>query len=60
MQKWVSLVELYGVTGFRAHDARYVAMMQIYDIRHLMTYNVKHFASYPITIIDPAASGSPK
>lgn len=53
---WAALVEKSRVTGFRAHDARYVAMMQAHGINRLMTYNVKHFAAYSITIIDPAAA----
>jgi len=55
---WESLVEKFGVKGFRAHDARYVAMMQLHGIDQFMTYNVKHFSCFPINILDPAASES--
>ncbi len=54
---WGNLVETYAITGFRAHDARYVAMMQVHGIRQIITYNAKHFASYPITVINPAVVG---
>ena len=55
VEAWATLVEKYGVTGFRAHDARYVALMQLHGITHFMTYNVKHFSNYPINIVDPSA-----
>lgn len=49
------LVESYGVTGFRAHDVRLVAAMQSYGIARLLTFNVAHFRSLPVTILDPAS-----
>ncbi|MCL2647184.1 MAG: hypothetical protein FWD61_09285 [Phycisphaerales bacterium] len=52
---WTNLVAKYQITGFRVHDVRYVAMMQLCRISHLMTYNVKHYQRFPITIVDPAA-----
>jgi predicted nucleic acid-binding protein len=51
---WAALVEMHQVKGFRAHDARYVAMMQLHGITHLMTYNVSHFQDYGISILDPS------
>lgn len=50
---WVELVDRYNVKGFRAHDARYVAIMHAHGISKLMTYNVKHFEAFPITILNP-------
>ena len=50
---WEDLVDHYAVTGFRAHDARYVAMMQLCGIQRFLTYNVKHFEQFPIAILDP-------
>jgi predicted nucleic acid-binding protein len=52
---WQSLVEAYGVTGFRAHDVRLVAAMQSYGIARLLTFNVEHFRTLPVAIIDPAS-----
>ncbi|HXU30004.1 MAG TPA: PIN domain-containing protein [Thermoanaerobaculia bacterium] len=52
---WQSLVESYGVTGFRAHDVRLVAAMQSYGIARLLTFNIAHFRSLPVTILDPAS-----
>lgn len=34
---WAALVEKHGVKGFRANDARYVALMQARGIDKLMT-----------------------
>jgi predicted nucleic acid-binding protein len=52
---WQALVESHGVTGFRGHDARLVAAMQCYGITRLLTFNVTHFSSLPISVLDPAA-----
>ena len=54
LETWAALVERHEVKGFRAHDARYVALMQLHGITRLMTYNVKHFQDYGITLLDPA------
>lgn len=53
---WQTLVETYGVTGFRAHDVRLVAAMQTYGITRLLTFNAVHFRDLPVTILDPALS----
>lgn len=50
---WESLVARYKVRGFRVHDVRYVAAMQALGATRIMTHNAKHFADYPIEIIDP-------
>lgn len=52
---WLALVEAHGVTGFRAHDARLVAAMQSYGIARLLTFNVDHFRTLPVAILDPAS-----
>ena len=51
---WQTLVETRGITGFRAHDARLVAAMQSYGINRLLTFNIAHFRTLPVTILDPA------
>jgi len=53
VRAWVAIVEKYGIKGFRAHDARYVALMQLQGLDKIMTYNVRDFAVFPIKIIDP-------
>lgn len=52
---WQGLVEPNAVTGFRAHDVRFVAAMQSYSITRLLTFNAQDFQGLPITILDPAA-----
>jgi predicted nucleic acid-binding protein len=51
---WQSLVEAQGVTGFRAHDARFVAAMQSYGITRLLTFNAGDFRGLPVTVLDPS------
>lgn len=48
--RWLTLVEAHGVTGFRAHDARLVAAMQSYGISQIMTFNGGHFRGLPLTV----------
>lgn len=51
---WAALVETHDIRGFRAHDARYVALMRVLGIDKLMTLNAKHFNTFSVTVIDPA------
>lgn len=51
---WEQIVSAAGVTGKSAHDARFVAAMQIHGITHLLTLNDADFRKYPnITILTP-------
>jgi predicted nucleic acid-binding protein len=50
---WLDLVKIYGVKGFKAHDARLVAAMQTYGIRRILTFNAADFRKFPISIVDP-------
>jgi predicted nucleic acid-binding protein len=52
--RWHDLVKTFGIRGFRAHDARFVAAMECYDIRQLLTFNGKDFQGFAVTVIDPA------
>ncbi len=40
---WKALVQAAGVTGKQVHDARLVAIYQVYGITHILTFNVRHF-----------------
>jgi predicted nucleic acid-binding protein len=51
---WQDLIEAYGITGFRAHDARLVAAMQSYGFTRLLTFNSADFRALPVTLLDPA------
>jgi predicted nucleic acid-binding protein len=53
--RWRDLVARYGVSGFRAYDARLVASMLVYQIEHILSYNGDDFKHYrEITVVDPA------
>jgi predicted nucleic acid-binding protein len=57
--EWKALVEAAGVIGKQVHDARLIAICQVYGITHILTFNVRHFtrmaAFVPdLTIVDPA------
>ena len=57
---WEALVEAAGVTGKQVHDARLIAICQVYGITHILTFNVRHFTRIAafapgMVIIDPNA-----
>lgn len=57
--KWRSLVSAYAVKGVQVHDARLVAVMRVYGIRHLVTLNPDDFRRYPrITAVHPGDLGA--
>jgi predicted nucleic acid-binding protein len=54
---WRKLVVQFGVSGVQVHDARLVAIMQVYQITHILSFNTADFLRYrsiSITVIDPA------
>jgi predicted nucleic acid-binding protein len=56
---WKTLVQAAGVIGKQVHDARLVAICQVYGVTHLLTFNTSHFtrlttASPGLLVIDPA------
>ena len=57
---WKALVEAAGITGKQVHDARLIAICQVYGITHILTFNVRHFtrmaAFVPgLTVVEPAS-----
>jgi predicted nucleic acid-binding protein len=52
---WRSLMAQFRITGFRAHDARFVAAMRVHGIQRLLTFNAADFRPYAITVLDPGA-----
>jgi len=52
--RWHQLVKTFGIRGFRAHDARFVAAMECYGITQLLTFNGKDFDGFAVTVIDPS------
>jgi predicted nucleic acid-binding protein len=56
---WKTLVSAAGIIGKQVHDARLVAVCQVYGITHVLTFNVRHFARFTglisgLVIVDPA------
>ena len=56
--EWRRLVVDYDVSGVQVHDARLVAAMIVYNVTHILTFDVKDFERYAperIVAVDPAA-----
>ena len=52
---WERLVAKHLVSGKLAHDAHLVAVMQVYSVTDILTFNGADFRRFPgITILDPA------
>lgn len=52
--EWYQLVVTHSCLGKVAHDARYIAVMKIHGLCHLLTFNGSDFKRYPgLTIIEP-------
>ena len=57
---WKALVGALGVVGKQVHDARLVAVCQVYGLSHLLTFNVTHFArlagfGHGVVVVEPAS-----
>lgn len=53
---WETLVSNYQVSGKQAHDAHLVAIMLVYGVRQLLTFNGADFKRYDsIEVISPAS-----
>ncbi len=55
---WKALVQSGGIIGKQVHDARLVAICQVYGIMHILTFNVRHFARLAafvpgVTVVNP-------
>jgi predicted nucleic acid-binding protein len=54
-EAWEILVSKYQVSGKLAHDAHLVAIMQVYSVTDILTFNGSDFRRFPgITILDPS------
>jgi predicted nucleic acid-binding protein len=55
LMEWQRLVTQYAVSGRNAHDARYVAAMNVHGIMQLLTVNKDDFKRYSsITVLSPS------
>jgi predicted nucleic acid-binding protein len=53
--EWKRLVAAYQVTGVKVYDARLVAVMGVFGIKAILTFNTGDFARYPfITALHPS------
>jgi len=53
-REWRHLVVTYGVSGAQVHDARLVAVMRVYGLTHVLTFNPSDFTRYPgIRVVRP-------
>ncbi len=53
---WERLVSQHQVVGKQTHDAHIVATMQVYRVRHLLTFNGDDFRRFEsVEIIVPAS-----
>jgi len=50
---WRQLVENYNSCGKPAHDARLVAIMNVYALREILTFNGGDFVRYGVTVLQP-------
>jgi predicted nucleic acid-binding protein len=51
--QWLEVVTEKRVKGFRSYDARLVAVMKIYGVQRILTFNGKDFAGMDVTVVDP-------
>ena len=56
---WKVVVEALGMVGKQVHDARLIAVCHVYQVTHLLTFNVAHFTRMSsfgpgIVVVDPA------
>jgi predicted nucleic acid-binding protein len=53
--EWKRIVTDYNVMGVKVFDARLVAVMNVYGVRSILTYNTADFARYTgLTILHPS------
>ncbi len=45
-EEWRKLLVANNVSGVQVHDARLVAAMRVYGVKHILTFNHKDFARY--------------
>jgi predicted nucleic acid-binding protein len=55
-REWRTLVLQHGVAGAQVHDARLVATMRVYGVRHILTLNAADFARYnDVVVLHPGS-----
>jgi predicted nucleic acid-binding protein len=55
LDTWERIVFAQGVSGKQTHDAHLAAVMQVYSVTAILTFNGNDFKRYPgITVLNPA------
>lgn len=55
LEAWQRIVVTHGIVGKQTHDAHLVAIMQVYSVQSVLTFNVGHFSRFPdIVVLNPA------
>jgi predicted nucleic acid-binding protein len=55
-REWRRILSAYSVSGIQVYDARLVATMAVYGIRHILTFDVSDFSCYSaIMVLHPTA-----
>ena len=55
-REWRRIVVEHSVSGLQVHDARLVAAMRVYGVKHLLTLNGADFRRYrDIKVLDPGS-----
>jgi predicted nucleic acid-binding protein len=58
--EWLHLVREYGVSGVKVHGARLVAVMRVYGLTQILTFNPLDFNRYEgIVVVHPQTLTSP-
>ena len=52
-EEWLRLVALRGVTGKKVHDVRLVALMNVHQLKHIITFNARDFDGYGVSAVSP-------
>lgn len=56
-EEWQMLVYKYGVSGVKVHDTRLAALMKVYELDGILTFNTQDFQRFTaegITLIEPS------
>jgi len=55
LEAWQRIVIAHGALGKQTHDAHLVAIMEVYSVAGILTFNASHFERFPgITVLNPA------
>lgn len=53
---WLRLVSQYGVSGRQVHDARLAAVVLVFGVNQILTFNTIDFSRYPgVNAVHPSA-----